>query len=255
VVTLIVQGDQGGILINGRPAGYAQDEQFWGNEIHLRIGSTDQVTPIQFDIDNFKFWDLDPVEEKEFTKPLLLALNNNLLFTYGDNFSDLKPEWGRLPNGVSIADGALVMEASNDQDVTLASNLFAARDFAIRIQFTVTSTGEGIEIGFGFRGANEGYHFVLRPDLPLRDWIIYKSEEIFLQGQAPMYLPGKTNELICLAQGDQFAIYLNELPLSLFKDGAYTGKQNQIQISVKSGTAKLLLDELIFIDLSKMQIP
>ena len=253
VVTLIAQGDQFGILLDGRPAGYAQDDRIMGNSIGLHFGSNDEQNPIWVEIDDLKFWNLDPIEEKEFANPILLMLNNNSPLTFWDDFSEVLADWGRLPDGVSIADGVMVMDTSDEQDVMLASNLFTALDFYIRILFSVAYSGEEPQIILGFRGTDRGYKFEFRPDT--YEWVIYKSEEMFLHGKALGYLPGKTNELICLAQGDQFAIYMNSYPLTLFSDDAYSGNGNQIRIDIKSGTVKLFIDEINFLDLSTIQLP
>jgi hypothetical protein len=255
VITLIAQGGQFGVLINGIHVGSAQDDQYQAMSIRLGLGSLDSQAPIWVEIDDIKIWDLDPVEEKEFAKPILLAANN-LPYTFVDIFDEPNPAWEPLPEGVSIADGKMVMQVSGGQAVSLVSDLFSAQDFYIRLLFTLEYSGEGAEVFYNFRTEAGGYHFSLTPHPggPVSGWSISKNTEPLENGVAD-YLPGQTNELICLAQGDQFAIYLNGVLLSLFRDEPFTGKQNEILLGMGSGNATLYIDELNFNDLSTVNIP
>jgi len=227
-VLLIAQGNQFAVYLNGKPTVHIQDDGFQNGNIFIRLGAGDVAGHAE--IDNLKFWDLDPPWVSEFAQPILDTIEDQTPYVEEDfsgsnsslSLSLYVPEENRgeqLLISDYISDGALKLDMQPGSHYHLESSMLNSTNFAL--EFDVLPITGIQEFSVEFRQSDSGsYAFQL--GACCEAWDLTKSSgsvsERLVYGESEVIAYQKIIKVLLIVQGDQFAIYLNGQPLEHIMD-------------------------------------
>jgi tetratricopeptide (TPR) repeat protein len=250
-VLLIAKGDQIAVYFNDKPAGYVQDSTFTNGEVHLEfIGGLDEVRTI---VDNLKYWELkgedEPAWVADFAQPILDTIRERKPsfeedFTapdalwhfghWGDLYAGETSKWRLLSDYVQ--DGEMRVEFDPNTFYFLYRDLGANSSYAV--QFDVTLDASDANTKFYF---SPGKQAVTMNILPHEGWwSIGDSRDSLIYGNGYSQEIGnnKLMKVLLIAKSYEFAVFLNDVPLTYFKSKEKDDFQ-VVEFEFKTGRGRL----------------
>ncbi|MGZ9234922.1 MAG: hypothetical protein ACXW4E_05300, partial [Anaerolineales bacterium] len=245
-LTLIAQGNQMAVYVNGEPVGMLTDSSSSQGTINLTVCNGN---PLQVLIDNLKVWDISGIsvetsseQIRSFADPLLTAIANKAP-DYQDNFSDPQSGWPNesTSNGDrwGYADGAYSVtltrsyrNPSGDHCVDInPSTKPGFPDFVLEVEAKfVTDTWGSLHFIFRgmpptlqrsidivyFMGLFPNGTFFLNKNIGANQINIVEDPAV-----PPLQAGKENNRLMMIAQGSSMAVYINGEPFVLVQDATW----------------------------------
>jgi tetratricopeptide (TPR) repeat protein len=280
-IHVLAIGSKMAVLLNGEPLVYVEDDTVSEG---LILAQSYSYFPQQVEIDNIKVWNLEgidigsePSTTKAYFSGTILEYLDSQPPTFEDDFSSAKSEWGSFYNGYNkdagnadltlgefeqsindvVSDGVLHVAGTNRGVSLLPQNhLLQGSNFAVEINFNIVTQLLRRDGYFGFRfrttiNGNSYYEFKSTGDINI-NWEINKvnggntliAKDI---ARAP------NTQLLILAYGDTFSIYLNGQLIHTFQDSEIQGNQNYI-IFAGEPAFRIDIDDVKFWSLDGVEI-
>ena len=237
-IVIVARGPEIAVIANDNHILYWRDDEYpdygWSGSVLLGACHNETVG-MQAEWDNLRIWDISnlPVsvltpqaeQARAFAEPILKAIADHKP-DFEDDFSTANKGWRwTQPGGsnVPIKDGVLSISTTHpDPDNWVTHELFTAPDFALQLDFRPKTVLQNAGVGFGFRDANgpPGYGLEFYPDTSTWGaWCVGCDGNVELGGgNTDEVKMGMWTKLLIVARGTEFAIYLNDKPLTYFSD-------------------------------------
>ena len=250
---LISAGDQFAIYLEDEPLAYFQDSNLTGKENALGAFAAYSYNELQVDIDNIKFWNLDEVRiisstvtptptttplpswVTDFAEPILDSIQERAP-DFEDDFSQWQPDWqfntGQYASGLDgennameISNGVMQMSVEPGWVGFAIQPAMQFNDFIMQVDVNLENLADqnGGAAEIGWRGDQE------RGDDGMVVFSLHRSGNwlVTYQGdvasdlasgwQSIRFKPG-SSEITIISLGTEFAIYLNDTPLTYIDD-------------------------------------
>jgi hypothetical protein len=238
-VLLIVKGDQIAVFFNDQPAGYVQDSTFTNGEVSLEfIGGSDAVDTI---VDNLKYWELKeenkPAWVADFAQPILDTIRERKP-SFEEDFT--APDalwhfghWGDLAEGETskwrllsdyVQDGAMKVDFDPNTFYFLYRDLGANSSYAVQFDAILEANNANAKFYL-----SPGKQAVTMNILPHEQWWSIgdtRDSLIYGNGYSPEIGNNKLMKVLFIAKGYEFAVFLNDVPLTHFE----SNKKDDFQV-------------------------
>ena len=144
-----------------------------------------------------------------------------------------------------ISDGMLKLEMQADADYYIQGSMINSSNFVLQFDALPKRGVDDIAIKFRESGENT-YSLALVPCCEI--WSLNKGGggETLDRGESETIAHNKSIRVLLIAQGDQFAVYLNELPLAYFQHDEYRHGSSKIFFVTRDVDGLAELDNLKF---------
>jgi hypothetical protein len=250
---LISAGDQFAIYLEDEPLAYFQDSGLSGKENALGAFAAYSYNELQVDIDNIKFWNLDEVRiisstvtptptttplpswVTDFAEPILDSIQERAP-DFEDDFSQGQPDWqfntGQYASGLDgennameISNGVMQMSVEPGWVGFAIQPAMQFNDFIMQVDVNLENLADqnGGAAEIGWRGDQERGDdgMVVFSLFRSGNWLVtYQGDvasDLASGWQSIRFKPG-SSEITIISLGTEFAIYLNDTPLTYIDD-------------------------------------
>ena len=289
-IQLVVKGSQIALYKNGQPLTHIEDDTVTGDRTWMWFSS---YKPIQVEIDNIKFWELDKGveigpgaqsfdQETEAVAASILEIIADRQPDFEEMFSSGQDYWDETrltPDGTFISglvsDGVLRIADEPPEETTYTFGLstetvsyyrddpftdLLGQDFVLQFDFIPHEFNPGTRFMIEFRGyrgqtgQKPGYYqFQLRSDGSWDIQFMGAEGDPLLASGSVHFELGEAAQMRVIAMGDLIALYLDNQPLTIFVDSQTTGDLNAIRI-LSAEKFQVDLDNIQFWSLGGVEI-
>ncbi|MEW6085852.1 MAG: family 16 glycoside hydrolase [Chloroflexota bacterium] len=268
---VIAKGPNIAIYVNGEPVTVVSDSTLPSGIVSLGIHAGEQETEVRFD--NFKIWDitdlttsdLSPQAEqaRAFAEPILQAVANRPP-DFEDDFSIPNSRWyWTMSNdmGETVLRGNVSAENLINDALTLTAQdgLYSSvgsdschtmTNFVVQAELMDVDAASGGEIAAHWRVQPNADHYRftiwlnLIPSWEVAHWVAGIRTPL-ASGTEKLSERGVSNQVLIVAYGPQFAIYLNGSPLTYLEDDQLTdGKTGTCNFGFGPGPMTIAIDNV-----------
>jgi hypothetical protein len=270
-VLLVAYGNEVVLYLNDQPLIYLQNILTPGEWCVTEFASRSYI---HAELDNVKFWNLDGVEwetilfeslpvleqAQTFAEPILKVIDERQPDFEDDFSTSTQGEWiifdtpGRNPIDISefVIEGVLRIDAESTESsyvIGLDNQNIQGMDFVLQFDFTPVMMTGNTHLGNTFRqdrGVGGDYHFAIYGD---GEWVVimeqFSTTSDIISGQTDLNMD-KPTLVRLVAFEDQFAIYLNDQPLTYFRDSTHSGDGNSIGMWGEGEHVLVEIDNIMF---------
>ena len=248
-LTIIAQGPQIAVYVNGEPLWFVYDESSSRGMISVGVGNDTENTTLRVHFDNLKVWDISALvlpgetpaplpstppsssadQARAFAEPILAAIADRPL-DFEDDFTTPDKGWrlgfpGGPPNGdrLEITDGVVRMTLFEGTEGMLTRlDWMWLKDFVLMVDSRQVSGGYGSPQMVVWGNPDDTWGQVAIQS-GTASWNLSKGPgdqwPPWPKGSGDVVSPiGETNHILIVARGPQLAIYLNGVPVAYVED-------------------------------------
>jgi hypothetical protein len=240
-VLLIVHENKFAFFLNAKLTGYILDETLHGDKNYFNFEEGTKT------LDNVKFWSL----------PAWAKHTPNRPPDFEDDFSRLKPDWGKNKYivGFQVTDGVLRLPEHS----LVGTYSLQALDYVLQTDLRFSEIGENMEFLYALRlteyeGGKYGTEYVLSIFPRKKNWEFKGNTDPSPQGQYRLLQSGRIEafeagqwiHLTVAVSGDSVWIYWDDELLLNYQGLELTGELNHFGVYTESDTFRLDLDNWKF---------
>jgi len=268
-LTIIAQGPQIAVYVNGAPAWLIYDESLSKGWITLGVGNEAEQTTLGVRFDNMKVWDithlpisaLTPQAEqaRAFAEPILKAIVNRKP-EFEDDFSTADEDW-KTGLGLQGRDGTLAIEDGvarmrlGNADAYFANTVLNQKDFVLQVEARLAAGDAASQIAVAFHVLTPDYGYKITLNSKLRAWNFDKAWGEFSQpgkGSGDASPLGEATRIIIVARGPHVAIYLNGAPVAYLDDADFDTSGQTLLICMSTSQTVCEFDNVQFWNLANV---
>jgi hypothetical protein len=199
-------------------------------------------------------------QSSAFTKPILQAIANRKP-DFEDDFSTANKGWNWM-FGMGGNDGTFVIEQGvarfriGQADAFMTNKALNKKDFVLQLDARLAAGNKASQMTVNFHLLNSNNWFNITLYSGLREWSVTKTwagQGISLATGSDNISPiSETTQVMIVARGAKYAIYLNNVPIAYFEDADFDTSGNTMLFCTAPSQTVCEFDNVKFWDLSKV---